>query len=83
MSSNLTPGVYVISQTAQQFLLVEPGAEYEYFFYREVSAAEVAIWIADGVLEQIPYPTHPSASSSPPSLRPSRSQPPSYLRLEP
>ncbi|KKM67460.1 hypothetical protein LCGC14_1470940 [marine sediment metagenome] len=78
MSSNLTPGVYAIRQPTQYFLLVRPGAEHEYLFYQAVSAAEVAIWIADGVLERLPYPTQRPPSSSPRRPMP---QPPPYLRL--
>ena len=79
----LPPGVYAIHQTGRRFLLVRPEAEYEYLFYQEASAAEVAIWIADGALEALPYSTDPSVSSSPPSPQPPRQRRPSYLRLEP
>ncbi len=85
MSSNLTPGVYAIRQAAQHFLLVRPGAEHEYLFYQEMSAAEVAIWVAEGALELLPCPTDLYVSSSPPSPSQQRPRPqhPSYLRLEP
>ncbi len=77
MSFNLTPGVYAIRQAAQHFLLVRPGAEHEYLFYQAVSAAEVAVWVAEGALEALACPTHPSASSSPPS----RPRPRPHLQL--
>ena len=73
---DLCAGVYAVRQASHDFLLVRPGAQYEYLFYRAVSAAEVAIWIADGVLERLPCSTrHPSSPRRP------TPQPPPYLRL--
>ncbi len=73
---DLCAGVYAVRQASHHFLLVRPGAEYQYLFYRAVSAAEVAIWIADGVLERLPCSTrHPSSPRRPPL------QPPPYLQL--